>query len=166
MARRGDEPCLFVLRIAVTQGWAGALGRLAVPGLRACRHAAWGGLHLDSSTLGPGQVGILADTYEGRVDLRINTTATADPAAPASALALDLYSRHSIYFVIRGGYLWSMPISVPEGTLKPASIERVRLPLWQSIGLLTQAETQSPCAVVAAESLAIHTGMPRPSVAI
>lgn len=65
---------------------------------------------------------------------------------PMAELAGFLFRRTSMYFWLRGRWLWRTPFVTAHAHPLPAVPGRLRIPFWQEMGLLSPAETVVPLA--------------------
>ena len=92
----------------------------------------------------------------------VPTTADSEPGHGA---AWEFFEKHPhFYFWLRGRYLWWMPRERQVADLRPATPARLRIPIWQQMGLLSDAEIQTPALCATAPSVTVRWELPRPTI--
>lgn len=86
------------------------------------------------------------------------------PAVPSTASFLT--QRPQVHFWIRGRYLWKTPVLYREPEIYEAVPGRIRIPLWQEMGLLSAAEIESPIAAFISPGVSVGWMAPRPDISL
>ena len=169
-ATRDNERAVYLFRATITPSPAANLLRLICPSVETGREPEPASTWRSASAAGQ-DTDIVHQMVnrDGRLDLVLHPASPYpgdDPSPDLSAITAFIAGRQSLYFWLRGRWLWKLPV-IREGIgLRQASPDRIRIPLWQKIGVLSSSEIQSPALVLAAPSFPVTLWMPRPNITI